>query len=139
MSRKRNRYRLVAVLGVCVALAGWIYQSRFWRARRIDAARVAGAAAGRSRAGRRDRRRPDGLRIPEAGRSRRSRRHAHLPPEPAQRARESAAEPADRPLLPLRGREAGHAAKMLRNHGFEAFNGGGVAELRVAESRSARR
>ena len=41
--------------------------------------------------------------------------------------------PRDRPIVPYcrSGGRAGHAAQMLRNHGFEAWNGGGVAELKA--------
>jgi rhodanese-related sulfurtransferase len=41
--------------------------------------------------------------------------------------------PRDRPIVPfcVTGGRAGHAAYLLRKRGFEALNGGGVADLRA--------
>ena len=130
MSKKRKRYRLVAVLGVCVALAGWIYQSQVWE--------LAGSTPIASQEQLRDAlargavivdvrmdsevRKEGALLVPGAT-------HISLLSLP----KELDGLPRDRPIVPYcrSGGRAGHAAQMLRNHGFEAWNGGGVAELRA--------
>ena len=130
MSKKRQRYRIVAVLGVCVALAGWIYQSRAWE--------LAGSTPIASQEQLRDALARGALIVDVRTDSEVRKEGALLVPGATQISllslpKELESLPRNRPIVPYcrSGGRAGHAAKMLRNHGFEAFNGGGVADLRA--------
>ena len=129
MSKKRKRYGLVAVLGVGVALAGWIYQSHVWELagstpiasqEELRAALARGAVIVDVRTDS-EVQREGALLVPGAT-------HSSLLSLP----KELESLPRDRPIVPYcrSGGRAGHVAQMLRNHGFEALNGGGVAELK---------
>ena len=128
----RNILFVVLVVLAAVAFAGWRLSPQIHDA--LLAKRPPAPAAGhpgRPRTGRTDPGRTyRAARNPQGGRGAHPGRDEHLAARPQEHLD---ALPRDRPIVTfcVSGGRAGKAAEVLREHGFEAISGGGIANVRA--------
>ena len=139
MSKQRRRLLWVTGIGLgVVSLAGWLYQSGTWEL-------LSGSVPPASEEQLADALARDALIVDVRMNSEVQKEGALLVPGATHISlltlpKELEGLPRDRPIIPycVTGGRAGHAAHLLRERGFEALNGGGVADLRAIVEGAAR-